>query len=282
LGKKTSSANGKYQQLLDTWGAPDQVTVDKESKYANLGWISALTGTIMIETPALWLGTVGLLALISPPPPEKHTWTKGDYRVKALTSTRGSKDDKRIVRYWDWQVKKDNGYVPLFERDKRQLHALFQFRFARGFHDINETDNNSPSGGSGLQLDLGIEYSDLFRRTDLQLVYGYKTHTLVDDDDKNLKIKVTRNPIQLAAMYNLDERWRLGGGLLYLTNTDLDYNYKEDESLDDALGVVLQLDFRTYHQNRFGIAIEAVEQDMAGGGSFNSSNFNAFSRIAFW
>ncbi|MGD8939869.1 MAG: hypothetical protein PVJ72_10845 [Gammaproteobacteria bacterium] len=279
--KRSSSAFGEYQQLAEAWGTPGEVTVNRESKHVQLGWFSAFTGALMIQTPAIWLGTASIYALLAPPPSEVHTWTKGDYRVAALTSKQPITGKKRVVNYWDWQVKNEEDYVPLFEKNKRQFHVLFQFRVARGFEDIDKTDIDNPSGGSGLQLDLGFEYSDLFKKTDLQLIYGYKTYTLVDNDDKNLKIKVTGYPIQVAAMYNLNKRWRLGGGLLYLTNTKLDYNFIEDESLDDALGATLQLDFGRVHHQRFGIAIEAIKQDMADGSSFNSSNFNAFMQTAF-
>lgn len=280
--KRNNYVQGKYQQLVDNWGKPDEIIADKEHGYAQLGMFSAFTGTFLIEYPLAWIGAIGLIAWIQPDPPEWHIWNKEKYQIKAHTRVAPEIYKDRVVDYWDWKVKNSDNYVSLFNKNQLRLHPLLQIRMAKGFDTFGDTDIENPAGGSGWDFELGLELKNVFSNIDAVLLYGDKKTTIIDHDDKNKKGTITNNPIELLALYQLDDRWRIGGGLSYLTNTSIDYNYKNDESLEDTLGLSVQLDFKSFVKQRVGIAIKYLEQDRPNGGSFSSSNFSAFANTAFW
>ncbi len=78
-------------------------------------------------------------------------------------------------------------------------------------------DSFSVKAGDGLLLSGGLSYA-ISDKVDLQGSVGYQSASTTAS---NGKIDFTRYPVELLALYNIDNTWRVGGGVRSATSPKL-------------------------------------------------------------
>ena len=128
---------------------------------------------------------------------------------------------------------------------------------------FDDGDTQKIRGNAGVYLGGGAAIIDAARNMEYHLTVAYKFY-FVDAD--NGDVEWTRVPLEALAFYRF-ERVRLGGGLTYHVNpriegsgfaTPLDIKFK------DALGVVLQVDWRATEGLGLGVRYTFIEYEATG------------------
>jgi len=256
----------RYQQMHEAWGNADNVMVDSELEYVQLGHVVGFVGALSAFSPGAIAGVGGLQYFVKPPTPEVHTWSKGDYRVQAEVR---EVEKQTAITHWHWDMKAGDGYVPLYPKQKDTFNLMFELGASRGIHDLDDEYNVSkPVGGTGIQLGLGIQFENIFENTAIQVFYSRRSTKVSSTANDNRKLRITETPLHVFALYDFKNRWRAGGGISYYNHTRLDYSYRADEDLGAAIGLTAKVEFK----RRMGARLEWVEQGRDEGDALNSSN----------
>jgi hypothetical protein len=143
-------------------------------------------------------------------------------------------------------------------------------------------DTQNIRGNEGFYLGGGAAIIDAARNMEYHLTAAYKFF-FVDAD--NGDIEWTRVPLEALAFYRL-ERLRFGGGLTYHVNPRLEGSGVVgglDLKFKNALGVVLQADWRATESLGLGVRYTFLEYEAKGNftGTAKASGFGLAASFSF-
>jgi hypothetical protein len=124
----------------------------------------------------------------------------------------------------------------------------------------NYTDGstNNISAGTGIQLMTGVDYR-LNQSVSFQATVGYRGRFALGS---NGNASFDRYPIELLGYYNLNEKWRLGGGIQYIHNPSLNASGALaylSEDFKSTTGIVLETEY--FPMPHLGIKFRAVKEN---------------------
>ncbi len=107
-------------------------------------------------------------------------------------------------------------------------------------HYTNGTQQNIKAGGSyNFKLGSELRFKEIPLQLQLSLAYHYN-----NDEASNADARYTRWPVEALAYYNFDKKWRLGGGLHYVTQPKYTYKFENDPQytfkFEPSLGYVVE------------------------------------------
>ncbi|MEN9868548.1 MAG: hypothetical protein RL748_4138 [Pseudomonadota bacterium] len=123
------------------------------------------------------------------------------------------------------------------------------------------TNNTSATinAGSGLQLWGGVDYR-INPQFSLQGTVGYHTH--FTPEASNGDASFSRIPVELLAYYHLNENWRLGGGVRFVSSAKLNGKGAAsglNQKFDDVTGAILEAEY-LYGAN-LGFKVRFVKEE---------------------
>lgn len=131
--------------------------------------------------------------------------------------------------------------------------------------------SNNISAGTGVQLMTGVDYR-LNQSVSFQATVGFRGRVaLASNGDASFN----RYPIELLAYYNVNEKWRVGGGIQYINHPSL-YgtgalsNLNED--FKSTTGVILEAEY--FPISHLGIKFRAVKESYTPELNSNTSYLN--------
>ena len=129
------------EELISSWGPPDQSIADRASQYTQAANMSGAMFWLSGGAPEIFLPLTALFGyMILSQTPEMLTWNKADYTIDVHTIKQSG---AKRVTYWDWKhtssgvtapvFAPDIGIAPIFKWD-----LLFGPRFFESDFDISD------------------------------------------------------------------------------------------------------------------------------------------------
>ncbi|MDH5327909.1 MAG: hypothetical protein OEZ68_01720 [Gammaproteobacteria bacterium] len=168
---------------------------------------------------------------------------KGQYTVEALSSYIPAPVSKEVVTEWDWK----QGGTSIFPPP-----PAWEFLSSSSF-------SRSSAGGDFVVL-VGAEYRDIIADMDAQVLTGINIG------------EINSQPSYLSLLKPLGNRWRIGAGVSYHSNTKISETRNRRKPLDNGSGLFLQVDrAHTVKAMNVELKLEYLQQNDSLGNNVNTS-----------
>jgi opacity protein-like surface antigen len=120
-----------------------------------------------------------------------------------------------------------------------------------------DNSTNNVSAGTGIQLMMGADYR-IAEHFSMQASVGYHGRFALGS---NGDTSFTRYPIELLAYYNVNEKWRIGGGVQYISKPSLSGSgvaARYDQDYQNTTGAIFEVEY--FPIDRLGVKFRAVKE----------------------
>ncbi|MBD3792875.1 MAG: hypothetical protein IE889_01775 [Campylobacterales bacterium] len=143
------------------------------------------------------------------------------------------------------------------------IRPLLQFAWEGGGDELVTIQHDHESdytikAGDGIAFEAGMAIDNPMSNLELQFLAGYKFDS---DSASNGDITWSMVPLTALAMFKVQD-WKLGGGVTYHMNPELDGRFDNDSinyKFDDALGAMVQIQYSPIDVFSIGLRGTAIQ-----------------------